>query len=97
MDSELRFAFKKRLSPFLAAVAACQCAKVPRTRDNFTFLATVAQDRAGFLQVAAKLSEEETIQVRTTLHFGPARFIASTSKTGLLSRAYKKYRQQPGT
>ena len=97
VNSELRSEFKKRLPPFLAAVAACQCAKVPRTRDNFTFLATVAQDRAGFLQVAASLSEEETIQVRTTLHFGPARFIASTSKKGLLSRAYKKYKQQPGT
>jgi hypothetical protein len=94
VNSALRCAFKERLSPFLAAVAACQCAKVPRTRDNFTFLNKVAQDRAGFLQVAANLTEEEKIQVRTLLHFGPARFVVSTTKKGLLSRAYKKYRQQ---
>ena len=97
VDSELRSAFKERLSPFLAAVAACQCAEVPRTRDNFTFLSNVAQDRAGFLQIAANLTEEEKIQVRTQLHFGPARFVLSTTKTGLLSRAYKKYRQQTRT
>lgn len=93
VNNELRSAFKKRLPHFLAAVAACQCAKVPRTRSNFTFLTAVAEDRAGFLKVAANLTEEETIQVKTLLHFGPARFIQSTSAAGLLSRAFCKYRQ----
>ena len=65
VDKQLRTAFKACLPPFLAAVAACQCSKVPRTRDNFAFLTAVAQDRVGFLQVAAELTKEETTQINT--------------------------------
>lgn len=97
VNSEMRSEFKKRLPPFLAAVAACQCEKIPRTRSNFMFLKKVGQDRVGFLRVAANLTEEETIQVKTLIHFGPARFIQSTSTTGLLFRAFEKYRSPSST
>ncbi len=87
----MQTAFKSRLPPFLAAVATCQCQRIPQTADNFRFLSAVAQDRVGFLELAADLDKKEKKVVQNLIHFGPARYLKSTSKSGLLRRAFAKY------
>jgi hypothetical protein len=89
----MRAAFKSRLSPLLAAVASCQCQKVERSVENFRFLSAVAQDRTLFLQTAANVTDAlQKKEIQNLIHFGPARFLKSTSRTGLLGRAFEKYR-----
>jgi hypothetical protein len=87
----MQTAFKSLLPPFLAAVATCQCQKIPQTADNFRFLSAVAQDRLGFLELAADLDKEEKLVVQNLIHFGPARYLKSTSTSGMLRRAFAKY------
>lgn len=87
----MQTAFKHLLPPFLAAVATCQCQRIPQTADNFRFLSAVAQDRLGFLELAADLDKKEKHEVQNLIHFGPARYLKSTSKSGLLRRAFAKY------
>lgn len=87
----MQAAFKNRLPPFLAAVATCQCQRIPQTADNFRFLSEVAQDRLGFLELAAGLDQKEKKVVQDLIYFGPARYLKSTSKSGLLRRAFAKY------
>ena len=59
VDETLLQVFEARLPVRLAAVAACQCDKVPRTASVYAFLSAVADDRLGFLQLAAGLSSAE--------------------------------------
>jgi hypothetical protein len=87
----MQTAFKSLLPPFLAAVATCQCQRIPQTADNFRFLSAVAQDRLGFLELAAGLDKKEKHEIQNLIHFGPARYLKSTSKSGLLRRAFAKY------
>ena len=76
----------------LAAVVACQCQKVPRTKEVFNFLSAVADDRVGFLMQAASLSAEEARFVKRYFYFGPNRIEKSTTKSGLFKKAWRKYR-----
>ena len=93
VNIQMRTAFEKRLPHFLASCAACQCFKVPRTAANFAFLRRVAHDRLGFLRLAADLDEIEQASIQKLIHFGPNRFIKSTTKTGLLHRAFAAFRK----
>ena len=93
VDIPMRNAFATRLPAFLASCAACQCFKVPRTAANFAFLSKVAEDRLGFLRLAADLDETEQNDIKHLIHFGPYRFIQSTTQTGLLHRAFAAFRK----
>jgi hypothetical protein len=90
---DLRDKFKQHLPPLLASVAACQCKEIARTADNFRFLSAIAKDRVGFLRIAGDLSKDEEYKVRTLIHFGPRRYLLSTTRTGLLHRAFAEFGQ----
>ena len=92
VDETLLQVFEARLPVRLAAVAACQCDKVPRTASVYAFLSAVADDRLGFLQLAAGLSSAEIDFCRHYFYFGPNRIVESTTPTGLFKNAFAKYR-----
>jgi len=71
----------------LASVSA----QIPQKTDNFRFLSAVAQDHLGFLALAADLDQRERKVVQNLIYFGPARYLKSTSKSGLLRGAFAKY------
>ena len=92
VDEKLLQVFQTRLPLRLAAVAACQCAKVPRTASVYAFLSAVADDRLGFLQLAAGLSSAEIDFCKHYFYFGPNRIVESTTPTGLFKNAFATYR-----
>ena len=92
VDETLLQVFEARLPVRLAAVAACQCDKVPRTASVYAFLSAVADDRLGFLQLAAGLSSAEIDFCRHYFYFGPNRIVESTTPTGLFKNAFATYR-----
>ena len=92
VDETLLQVFEARLPVRLAAVAACQCDKVPRTASVYAFLSAVADDRLGFLQLAAGLSSAEIDFCRHYFYFGPNRIVESTIPTGLFKNAFATYR-----
>ena len=92
VDETLLQVFEARLPVRLAAVAACQCDKVPRTASVYAFLSAVADDRLGFLQLAAGLSSAEIDFCRHYFYFGPNRIVESTTPTGLCKNAFATYR-----
>ena len=92
VDETLLQVFEARLPVRLAAVAACQCDKVPRTASVYAFLSAVADDRLGFLPLAAGLSSAEIDFCRHYFYFGPNRIVESTTPTGLFKNAFATYR-----
>ena len=92
VDETILQVFEARLPVRLAAVAACQCDKVPRTASVYAFLSAVADDRLGFLQLAAGLSSAEIDFCKHYFYFGPNRIVESTTPTGLFENAFAKHR-----
>ena len=92
VNRDLLLMFESNLPRSLAAVAACQCDKVPRTKEVYAFLSGVADDRVGFLKCAASLSSDEAKFLERYFYFGPNRMEKSTTKTRLFKKAWKLYR-----
>jgi hypothetical protein len=92
VDAKWLSIFKKRLSPLVATIAACQCQNVLQNEYTYNLLLTVSNNLPKILRSLADLNLDEEKELEGCFHFGPNRFVKDADVKEILRLEYGYYK-----